>query len=172
MVCTVCRDMLQSQEGRTWKGTYDLRYRLDVTVKNLELRSVEENCGICRALCEGLVEHLNKVARSGSDRRDSLLAVPQADISSDTHSLAAVSERSLEIAASLSFHQDNFGTKGKDETAKHLYRLDVVLQELPKDGEQGHDSGSIRVKRTFFLENPSKNLPDPPSILTYVSSRN
>ncbi|KAF2014864.1 HET-domain-containing protein [Aaosphaeria arxii CBS 175.79] len=156
MVCNECRDMLQSQKGRTWKGTYDLRYRLDVTVITLEQRSA--GCVICRSLCEGLKEHLKNTASSGSGRRDSSPAAPQADTSTDCQSLAAISKRSLEIAASLYFHQDNFGTKGKEETAKHLYRLDVVLQEPSKDREQVHSSGSVQVKRTFFLENPKTEV--------------
>lgn len=51
--------MLRGQEGRIWKGTYDLHFNHHTKGKDLR-RSAEMNCGICRVLWEELEEKLEK----------------------------------------------------------------------------------------------------------------
>ncbi|KAF1949897.1 HET-domain-containing protein [Byssothecium circinans] len=53
MLCDVCFRMLRGQEGRIWKGTYDLHYAHHYDGKTF-LRSAMMNCGICRVLFEEL----------------------------------------------------------------------------------------------------------------------
>ncbi|KZM22379.1 hypothetical protein ST47_g6488 [Ascochyta rabiei] len=158
MVCTVCQDMLQSQVGRVWKGTYDLRYSLPTSIDSLQEQSLGQACNICRALCEGLQQQKLVKSSKVSRRQDSFSETSQ-QILSET-----VTEPSLEIAASLSVQNVDFV---KNE---HLYRLDVVLQERKQKQhlseeqkrkqkqhlgrEQERAQQQIRVQRTFLLENP------------------
>jgi hypothetical protein len=53
MLCEACFDMLRRQEGRIWKGTYDLHFNHHANAKALR-RSKEMNCGICRVLFDEL----------------------------------------------------------------------------------------------------------------------
>ena len=53
MLCNVCFRMLRGQEGRIWKGTYDLHFTHHSAGKELR-RSALINCGICRVLFEEL----------------------------------------------------------------------------------------------------------------------
>lgn len=53
MLCDVCFRMLRGQEGRIWKGTYDLHFKHHTTGKGLR-RAAKMNCGICRVLYEEL----------------------------------------------------------------------------------------------------------------------
>ena len=53
MLCDVCFRMLRSQEGRIWKGTYDLYFTHHTQEEDLQ-RSAKMNCGICRVLSEEL----------------------------------------------------------------------------------------------------------------------
>lgn len=57
MLCDVCFCMLRSQEGRIWKGTYDLHFNHHMSGKNL-CHSAKMNCGICRVLLEELRSHI------------------------------------------------------------------------------------------------------------------
>lgn len=58
MLCDVCFRMLRGQEGRIWKGTYDLHFNHHTNGKDLR-RSAKMNCGICRVLFEELLPKLD-----------------------------------------------------------------------------------------------------------------
>lgn len=49
MICDTCFKMLRGQDGRIWKGTYDLNFKHHTRMKNLR-RSADMHCGICRVL--------------------------------------------------------------------------------------------------------------------------
>jgi hypothetical protein len=50
--------MLRRQEGRQWRGTYDLHFNHHTMLKDL-YRSRKMNCGICRVLFEELESKLD-----------------------------------------------------------------------------------------------------------------
>jgi hypothetical protein len=49
MICDTCFKMLRGQDGRIWKGTYDLNFNHHTQIKDLH-RSADMHCGICRVL--------------------------------------------------------------------------------------------------------------------------
>jgi hypothetical protein len=49
MICATCFKMLRGQDGRIWKGTYDLNFNHHTQMKDLR-RSADTHCGICRIL--------------------------------------------------------------------------------------------------------------------------
>ncbi|KAF2691705.1 HET-domain-containing protein [Lentithecium fluviatile CBS 122367] len=53
MLCDACFRMLRGQEGRIWKGTYDLHFNRHTNGQELK-KSANMNCGICRVLYEEL----------------------------------------------------------------------------------------------------------------------
>jgi hypothetical protein len=53
MLCDTCFRMLRGQDGRIWKGTYDLNFNHHTQMKDLN-RSADMHCGICRILFEEL----------------------------------------------------------------------------------------------------------------------
>lgn len=57
MLCEVCFCMLRGQEGRVWKGTYDLHFSHHMSMLALR-RSAEIHCGICRVLLTELQSHV------------------------------------------------------------------------------------------------------------------
>jgi hypothetical protein len=62
MLCEACWGMLRRQEGRIWKGTYDLHFNHHADTKTLR-RSKEMNCGICRVLFHELQSKVDSVAK-------------------------------------------------------------------------------------------------------------
>lgn len=53
MLCHTCWSMLRRQDGKQWRGTYDLHFNHHKYLKDL-FRSKKMNCGICRVLFEEL----------------------------------------------------------------------------------------------------------------------
>ncbi|KAF2643375.1 hypothetical protein P280DRAFT_251244 [Massarina eburnea CBS 473.64] len=53
MICDTCFRMLRGQEGRIWKGTYDLHF-VHHTNGETFCQSAKMSCGICRVLLEEL----------------------------------------------------------------------------------------------------------------------
>lgn len=58
--------MLRGQEGRRWKGTYDLHFEHHRNAESL-MQSVAMDCNICRVLCEELAVAVGLGAWDGSD---------------------------------------------------------------------------------------------------------
>jgi hypothetical protein len=59
MLCETCYGMLRGQDGRLWKGTYDLSFNHHTQVKDLHRAATR--CGICRVLFEALKTELESV---------------------------------------------------------------------------------------------------------------
>jgi hypothetical protein len=55
MLCHTCWCMLRRQDGKQWRGTYDLHFNHHQLLRDL-FSSMKMNCGICRVLFEEL-EH-------------------------------------------------------------------------------------------------------------------
>lgn len=114
--------MLSMHTGRFWKGTFDLMFIHHLHGLDM-YQSIQENCGICRALFERLQTEIWQ----SSDGESSLCRTLYKKLKYLT-TWPFISQCPLTFRASLSV----FG---------HLYRLDVVLQQL-----------EIRVGCTFILE--------------------
>lgn len=65
MLCDVCFRMLRGQDGRVWKGTYDLHFNHHSSWGSLR-RSADMNCGICRVLHEELQSKHQATSRSST----------------------------------------------------------------------------------------------------------
>jgi hypothetical protein len=57
MICETCFKMLRGQDGRVWRGTYDLNFNHHTQMKNLRY-SAHMHCGICRVLFADLQNQL------------------------------------------------------------------------------------------------------------------
>jgi hypothetical protein len=60
MLCETCHGMLRGQDGRLWKGTYDLDFNHHTKMKDLHRSAT--HCGICRVLFEALRTELEAVS--------------------------------------------------------------------------------------------------------------
>lgn len=58
--------MLRGQEGKVWKGTFDMNYEHHRKVDTL-MQSAARDCNICRVLCEELAVAVGLEAWDGSD---------------------------------------------------------------------------------------------------------
>lgn len=148
--------MLGQQKGQVWKGTLSLTFTHHTEGKKL-LDSVQQNCGICRALYDGLQDELKRspIKEAGFMALPGLGSVFVANSSfwviryilslmffTSLSKIYRAADIRMAITASLSVH------KSRQE---YLYRLDMTLQH-ERCGEK------IEVQRTFFLENPSRSL--------------
>jgi hypothetical protein len=69
MICDTCFKMLRGQDGRIWKGTYDLNFNHHTQMKDLR-RSADMHCGICRVLFAELRTRSGSGARESSVSKD------------------------------------------------------------------------------------------------------
>lgn len=137
MVCKICGDMLGRQDGRFAKGTLDLKYGHHTDVRTFQ-QSVQQNCYICRALYNSLLDNKKRNATL-QPRRDST--------QSSTHAVEEspdLSQTHLRSSASLSVLQ-----------VEQSYGLEIVLK---------HDQNQFR--HTFHLEHRdiTVNCPDRKSV--------
>lgn len=65
MICNTCFKMLRGQDGRIWKGTYDLNFTHHTQMTDL-CHSADEHCGICRVLFAELQSRLGLGAKASS----------------------------------------------------------------------------------------------------------
>jgi hypothetical protein len=164
--------MLQRQEGRVWKGTYNLVYNHHTSYESLQ-ESVKQNCGICRALHEEF-ETKVKVADAevesepqinetdGSNHSKGIVTVlgsavwivgsgalglVRAVLSMLCFSALASSAQVSEIPKIPLTVEASLSV----HKIEQLYHLDMTLH-------YGRRKPQLRVQRTFFLENPSKSI--------------
>ncbi|KAF2649660.1 HET-domain-containing protein [Lophiostoma macrostomum CBS 122681] len=129
MLCDLCFRMLRRQDGRIWKGTWDLHFKHHNNIRNLQ-ESAAMHCGICRVLWSDLKDKLDK---DGIDLNNmgTLSPVPRSEIFS--------------VTASLSILNHPLSTEDED---MELYRLDFKLR-----------FENIRSQRTFVLRKTSTQDP-------------
>jgi hypothetical protein len=144
MVCNVCRNMLEHQEGRYAKGTLDIRYRHHENAQTFQ-KAVQQNCYICRSLYVTLVDHLQ--AGMSQSRRDSGKSTSDSAYERDVFS--SLGQRSFSSKAYLF-----------SDIPDHTYRLKIAL-ELDK----------ISVQHNFLLETRQGNHDKPDLRSVHVEYR-
>lgn len=151
MLCDVCFRMLRGQDGRVWKGTYDLHFNHHSGWDSLR-RSADMNCGICRVLHEELrSKHQATSSSSTTETKSTHIQSPQhqgesdfkandgsaetSPVNSSRPTLRSASSREprLSISAMLS--------KLHHARVDELYRLDFKMR---------YDR--TRCRRTFILQ--------------------
>ena len=168
MLCDVCFRMLRGQDGRVWKGTYDLHFKHHPDWNSLR-RSAGMNCGICRVLHEELQSRVDATAGSStidikpahSSSRQSSEA-QDATTKRNANSGAIQSSSSQRPTADLrgpQFHISAMLSVLDHPRVKDLYRLDFRMR---------YDR--TRCKRTFILQKNGKTTTIAFSIKLMLSS--
>lgn len=144
MLCDVCFRMLRGQDGRVWKGTYDLHFKHHLDQRSLR-RSADMNCGICRVLHEEWQSMLEATLGASASDTKKEIATDSATYRKSRSNSPGVRTPTAEwkgpqfnISAILSVLDH--------PRVKDLYRLDFKMR---------HDR--TRRKRTFILQKNGKD---------------
>lgn len=157
MLCDVCFRMLRGQDGRVWKGTYDLHFNHHSDWNSLR-RSADMNCGICRVLHEELRSKHQATSRSSTiESKPAPISAQQYQGESDdkvkikdegTEALPSNSPRLKLRSASSKDPQFSISamlSKLHHARVDELYRLDFKMR---------YDR--TRCRRTFILQKNGK----------------
>lgn len=145
MLCDVCFRMLRGQDGRVWKGTYDLHFQHHSDEDSLH-RSAGMNCGICRVLYEELSSK-----KSNSTPKPSITTTKHAQLLDVPDKETQTPSRGDEINPRSNSRSSSPGGPRFEVTGmlsvldhprvKDLYRLDFKIRHA-----------QIRSRRTFILQ--------------------
>jgi hypothetical protein len=150
MLCDVCFRMLRGQDGRVWKGTYDLHFKHHPDPKSL-LRSAGMNCGVCRVLHEELQSKLEATGvNTMTDNKSTQTPIMQDFPLNGTTVGDSLSNRSSPKCPTVASKEPQFNISAMLSVLDHprvkdLYRLDFKIR---------HDR--TRCKRTFILQKNGK----------------
>jgi hypothetical protein len=142
MICAVCYGLLRGQEGRQWRGTFDLIFDHHANLLGLK-RSADMNCRICRSVFGELLQR----AEMSSEERKWPIGDWGARISSKERSgraglitayLSEVYESKQDLKAyrlDLKLRSERVGTFVLQQTGKKprpvvIYYLLIVFQKM------------------------------------------
>lgn len=155
MLCDVCFRMLRGQDGRVWKGTYDLHFTHHRDRTSLR-RSADMNCGICRVLHEELQSKLDAtLAVSLADAKTTEPSTIQSAVARSASVNGAVRNSSRSTSSSrrrqttdpkeTQFNISAMLSVLDHPRVKDLYRLDFKMR-----------LDRTRCKRIFILQKNGK----------------
>lgn len=152
MLCDVCFRMLRGQDGRVWKGTYDLHFTHHPDRTSLH-RSAEMNCGICRVLHEELQSKVVAtlgVSAKATEPPIHQSAAPRSTSSNGSARNSSRSNSSSRVRQTTDPKETQFNISAMLSVLDHprvkdLYRLDFKMR-----------LDRTRCKRTFILQKNGK----------------
>jgi hypothetical protein len=132
MLCTICYDMLRGQEGRQWRGTYDLIFAHHASRVGLK-KSAEMSCCICRIVYDEVE------TRESIRRKKALKEKGWMGLFSTLHIAWLILPRTvprLFISAYLSEIHEERGqiVSPQNIDIPEAYRLDLKLQDSERIG--------------------------------------
>jgi hypothetical protein len=123
MLCQICWLMLRGQEGRQWKGSYDLYFVHHRNVDSL-IQSAGSDCNICMILCKELAVAAGLDAWDGSDSTAGwvkrLNARPLQGLSGRDDTRHAISSASLSIMNGSNLYGNEESKKASRESISSL----------------------------------------------------